>query len=246
MLRSAARRIVTSPLLRPFGPPLLHATQYALALHHREVVSYDQPQRARAVERVREIVTRWPTQTMGVDEAYTIRSAVLQTAKIPGDIVEVGVFRGASARIICEAKGDRPLHLFDTFEGLPTPAAIDSGFEKGQYACSLDSVRAYLRGFPGVHFYKGYFPQTGGPIANRTFSFAHLDVDLYDSTLAALEFLYPRLNPGGIIISHDYVQFPAVREAFDGYFASRIEPVIELSGNQCLISKAGNCSSNPA
>src|SRR5512143_256816 len=91
--KKSIQRIATSRLLRPFGPPLLHAAQFVLGLHHREVVSFQQPERAPAVARVREILTEWPTLTMGVDEAYMIRSAVLRTAKIQGDIAEVGVFR---------------------------------------------------------------------------------------------------------------------------------------------------------
>jgi hypothetical protein len=235
--KSSLKRIATSPLLGPFGPPLLRAVQYALSLHHREVVSYDQPERALAIERVREILAGWPTQVMSADEAYTIRGAVLSTAKVEGDLAEVGVFRGTSAKVICEAKGDRPLHLFDTFEGLPPTSKFDSGFQAGQYACSLDSVRDYLKDFPNVQFYKGYFPMTGEPIKSRGFSFVHLDVDLFESTVAALEFFYPRMNPGGILISHDYVEFAGVRRAFDGFFEHKSEPVIELSGNQCLVVK---------
>ena len=36
-------------------------------------------------------------------------------------MAEVGVYQGVSAKLICEAKGDKELHLFDTFEGLPDP-----------------------------------------------------------------------------------------------------------------------------
>ncbi len=240
--KKSIQRIATSRLLRPFGAPLLHAAQYVLGLHHREVVSFQQPERAREVERVREILTEWPTQTMGVDEAYMIRTAVLRTAKIEGEIAEVGVFRGASAKVICEAKGDRALHLFDTFEGLPQPGEQDTEFHKGQYARSIESVSEYLKGYSNVKLYKGIFPATSGPVRDRQFSFVHLDVDLYESTTAALEFFYPRMSPGGIIISHDYVEFAGVRHAFDEFFANKIEPVIELTGNQCLVVKAASGS----
>jgi O-methyltransferase len=235
--KSSLKRVATSRLLGPFGPPLLRAVQYALSLHHREVVRYDQPERASAMERVREILADWPTQVMSADEAYMIRSAVLSTAKVEGDLAEVGVFRGTSAKVICEAKGDRRLHLFDTFEGLPPTSRFDAGFQTGQYACSLESVRDYLRDYPNVQFYKGCFPVTGEPVKSRGFSFVHLDVDLFESTVAALQFFYPRMNPGAILISHDYVEFAGVRRAFDGFFEHKSEPVIELSGNQCLVVK---------
>jgi hypothetical protein len=62
-------------------------------------------------------------------------------------------------------------------------------------------------------------------------------VDLFESTMAALEFFYPRMNPGAILVSHDYVEFAGVRRAFDEFFEHKSEPVIELSGNQCLVVK---------
>lgn len=241
-LKHFAKKIATAPALRPLGRPLLHAAQYTLALHHIETVYFGQPERAKHAERVREIVTSWPTQTMGVDEAYMIRAAVLQTAKVEGDIAEVGVYRGGTARIICEAKGNRPLHLFDTFEGLPEPGEIDSAFRRGEYACSLESVRQYLKGFADVRFYKGLFPGTAEPAKLHKFSFVHLDVDLYESTMAALDFFYPRMDPGAVIISHDYVTFPGVRAAFDQFFEKKPEPVVELTGNQCLVVKVAPCS----
>lgn len=244
-IKRLVKWIATSPLLRPFGRPLLHATQYVLSLHYREVVNFSQPGRAGIAARVRSNVTAWTTQTMGVDEAYVIHAAVLATAKLRGDIAEVGVFRGGTAKVICQAKGERPLHLFDTFEGLPAPGEIDTAFQQGQYACSLENVREYLRGFPGVLFYKGYFPGTAGPVEDRRFSLVHLDVDLYTSTLQALEFFYPRMEPGGIIISHDYVEFAGVRNAFDEFFEHKPETVLELSGNQCVVTKLGSGAGQP-
>lgn len=237
LTKRIVQRVATSSLLAPLGKPLLHGTQYALGLHHREVVNFGQPERARAAERIREIVTGWGTQTMGVDEAYVIRAAVLATAKVEGDLAEVGVFRGGTARVIGEAKGSRRLHLFDTFEGLPAPGAIDTAFQQGQYAGSLEAVRAFLAGCEGVEFYQGLFPATGEAVKERRFSFVHLDVDLYESTRASLEFFYPRLSTGGVIVSHDYVEFAGVRRAFDEFFAGKPEPVLELSGNQCMVVK---------
>lgn len=237
LLKTVAARIVQSSLLAPFGAPALRATQFVLGLTHREVVRFDQPARAAAAARIRDIVTGFASQTVGVDEAYMIRSAVLATRQVPGLLAEVGVFRGGTARVICEAKGDRTLHLFDTFEGLPSPEAIDKGFERGQYACSLEAVKTYLAEFQGVHFHQGLFPATGASVRDCRFSFVHLDVDLYQSTIEALKFFYPRMNVGAMLISHDYVEFCAVRRAFDNYFNGAAQSVLELSGNQCLVVK---------
>jgi hypothetical protein len=172
-------------------------------------------------------------------EAWHIFMAVKQTQKVPGDIAEVGVYKGGSAKIICTAKGDKPLHLFDTFEGLPRVDDIDMvwPFYEGKFAAPIDDVQNYLKNDSNVHFYKGIFPDTSGPVKERTFSMVNLDVDTFESTRNCLEFFYTRMNPGGILLSHDYITAPGVKKAFDDFFASKAEPVLETAGSQCLVVK---------
>lgn len=173
-------------------------------------------------------------------EGLQLFEAVRGCSKIPGDIAEVGVFKGGSAKIICEARGvsEKQLHLFDTFEGLPTPGAHDpEKFRKGAFLSSLEDVRKFLSSYRGVSCYKGLFPETAGPIRSHTFSFVHLDVDLYESTLSALQFFYNRMNSGGVIISHDYQSAAGVKKAFDEFFSDKPEFVIELAISQCLVVK---------
>jgi hypothetical protein len=172
-------------------------------------------------------------------EAYHIYMAVKTTRKVPGDIAEVGVYRGGSAKIICSVKGDKALHLFDTFEGLPKVDDIDMvwPFYEGKFAASYDSVRDYLKEDHNVHFYKGIFPATSDPVKDKKFSLVNLDVDCYESTKHCLEFFYSRMSRGGIIISHDYITAPGVKKAFDDFFDGKIEPVLETAGSQCLVVK---------
>src|SRR6185369_14132269 len=120
-------------------------------------------------------------------EACQLISALQATERIEGDVAEVGVAYGASARLMAGHLGDRTIHLFDTFEGLPQPGGQDSAkFEKGDFRCGLESVREYLQGLPVV-FHKGWFPDSAATAQDRRFSFVHLDVDLYQSTLDGLK-----------------------------------------------------------
>lgn len=171
-------------------------------------------------------------------ECFIVHSLAKAHAKRPGDMAEVGVYDGCSARLICEAKGDRTLHLFDTFEGLP-PAATEDGkvHRVSQYAVSLESVRDYLKEFPNVHFYKGRFPETTSQVPESTYSFAHFDVDLYESTLACLKYFYPRMIPGGVMLSHDYSILAGVKQAFQEFLADKPESLIELPSTQCMVIK---------
>ena len=142
-------------------------------------------------------------------EAFMVFSIARSQTNTNGDMVEVGVYQGGSAKLICEAKGSKKLYLFDTFEGLPTLSSYDTHFgmsfwEKNQFSnTSFEKVKNYLSSYNDVHIYKGEFPDTAESIKDSKFSFVHLDVDLYKSTKDCLEFFYPRMMIGGIILIHD-------------------------------------------
>ena len=71
------------------------------------------------------------------------------------------------------------------------------------------------------------FPGTSDPIKDKTFSLAHIDVDLYQSTVDCLNFFYPRMQAGGVIISHD-AHLGGVNKAFEEFFKGKPEPIIML------------------
>lgn len=130
---------------------------------------------------------------------------------LKGSCAEVGVLNGNYAKHINEAFPNSTLYLFDTFEGFDVrdiAYETDKGFSSwgtGGYA-SIVTVDAILTKMPypdKVIFKKGYFPDTAKGI-NDDFVFVNLDVDLYMPTLAGLEFFYPKMVKGGVILIHDY------------------------------------------
>lgn len=175
-------------------------------------------------------------------EAYTVYSIARSQSKLDGDMAEVGVYQGGSAKLISEAKGNKILHLFDTFTGLPQLSEADTHFgvkfwKKNEFNnTSEDKVTKYLSKYNNVKTYQGKFPNTSEPVQNTRFSFVHLDVDLYQSTIDSLEFFYPRLIQGGIILTHDY-HSDGVYKAFAEFFKSKQISIIELTGSQCMIIK---------
>ena len=175
-------------------------------------------------------------------EAFQVYSIAKSQSNLYGDMAEVGVYQGGSAKLICEVKKEKTLHLFDTFEGLPQVTKEDTHFgieywNTGEFKnTSIENVQKYLAKYKNVKFYKGKFPETSEPIEKIQFSFVHLDVDLYQSTLDCLQFFFPRMVKGGIIMTHDF-HTSGVRKAFEEYFNDKQIPQIELSSSQCLIVK---------
>jgi O-methyltransferase len=174
-----------------------------------------------------------------IREIWNIYNWVIKTADLKGDIAEVGVYKGGSAKLISQIKGDKKLHLFDTFEGMPEKRSEHDNISAGAFSEGLDEVKNYLGDNPDIFYYKGIFPDTAPPQSAIKFSFIHIDVDIYSSTLSALEYFYPRLLTGGAIITHDYRCKGAagVKQAFDEFFSYKPETIIELWDTQALVIK---------
>ena len=170
------------------------------------------------------------------NEAFMVHSVARAQSTLDGVMAEVGVYQGCSARLISEASGGRPLHLFDTFEGLPAPGANETRhLRQNQYCSGLDHVKGYLADRPDIHFHRGLFPETAVGLKDLRFSFVHLDVDLKSSTRACLDFFYPRLVVGGVIMTHDYSYLDGVREAFREFADGRAMQLIELPTSQAIL-----------
>jgi O-methyltransferase len=171
-------------------------------------------------------------------EAVQLVDCVNSCLKLDGSIAEVGVYRGGSAKLMCNYKGTKELYLFDTFEGLPYLDKESNYFKKGQYSSPFEAVKSSLQNYENIHLFKGLFPASALPVGEKRFCFVHLDVDLYKSTKDCLDFFYNRMTKGGMILSHDYPLIPGVKKAFDEFFADKPECVIKMSGNQALVVKS--------
>lgn len=180
------------------------------------------------------------------DRCYVLHQLALQALHLQGDYAETGVYRGGTAKLLTNllTNHDKPkrLHLFDTFGGMPTSANDDaSGHREGDFGdTSVESVREFLNNSALVEFHPGLIPQTFASVADRHFSFLHVDVDLYQPGLDSCAFFYPRMVSGGFIVFDDY-GFPkyekAMRAAVDTFFADKPEEILVLPTGQCLVTK---------
>jgi O-methyltransferase len=165
---------------------------------------------------------------------------------VPGDLIETGVWRGGAVilmRAILKAHGvtDRAVYAADSFEGLPKPDAAkypadagDRHWMYGELAVSLEQVRANFARYglldDQVRFLKGWFKDTLPKAPIDRLAVARLDGDMYESTMDAIEALYPKLQSGGFLIMDDYGAVPACKQATDDYRARRgiREPIVPI------------------
>jgi hypothetical protein len=181
---------------------------------------------------------------MSFHEAINLVWATRETTTIPGEMAEVGSYSGSSALLMLASSNIdlRVINLFDTFSGIPEVTTGIDKLEIGDVAgAPLKSVRTKLLPYSSrVKYHVGFFPNSAQNISSQThFSLVNLDADTYQTTLAALEFFYPRMSHGGIILCHDYssISCPGVRKAIDEFFLNKSETIIPLWHTQALIMK---------
>ncbi len=154
---------------------------------------------------------------------------------IPGDLVECGVWRGGASilmRAVLAAHGDktRCVWLADSFAGLPRPDAANYKADTGLrfdrvpvMAVSEEQVKANFERYRlldnQVRFLSGWFKDTLHDAPIDRIAVLRLDADLYESTIQALDALYPKLSPGGFCIIDDYHEIEACRRAVTDYRA---------------------------
>ena len=190
-----------------------------------------------------------PFTMTSVERIVALTRAIeyIQRAEIPGAIVECGVWRGgsmmAAARALLEGHGpDRDLYLFDTFEGMSAPTVADRDHQGNSAAALLDrssrddnevwcyadlnDVRSNLEStsYPTtrLHFIEGSVEDTIPSHAPADIALLRLDTDWYESTKHELANLFPRLQPGGILIIDDYGHWQGARKAVDEYFSGSV------------------------
>ena len=158
-----------------------------------------------------------------------------------GDIAEVGTYLGGTAHLLAKACPKKKLHIFDTFEGMPeTLPEVDHHTHGDFSSTSLEMVTTNLADCNNVTFHKGFFPDTAGPVENIRFCFVHIDVDIYQSVKDCLDFFYPRMDIGAIIVLDDY-EMPTcqgVKIAITEFLANKPENVIITTKHQCAIIKS--------
>ena len=159
-----------------------------------------------------------------------LKGLIKSTTNLTGDVCEVGVYRGGTAKIISENIKDCDLFLFDTFEGMPYyDPKNDKEWEVGTFdQTDYEMVSKLFESKENVRVFKGVFPSdTSHHIEDKVFKFVHLDVDNYQPYKECLEFFYNRMVKGGVILFDDYDCgcCPGANKAVDEFFSDKPEEI---------------------
>lgn len=182
----------------------------------------------------------------------------LATLPVPGARAECGAYRGATALLLCHAWRSRQadfrgegFYLIDSFSGTSPASAHDlipvrgadgttrmeAFFKAGKTDTSVELVRGFFGDFPQVQICAGWIPQVFTTLPERDWAFVHLDLTLYEPTLASLEYFYPRLNTGGVILCDGSIFCPGAQQAWVEFCAMHDIAYISLGHRESVIIK---------
>ncbi len=256
-IRSTARELKASSAASSPSNPI--ATRLYLDMMERTLVGYiyqdpamDKWGEKTFAEERRSVGRDWPLRAhsmIGLQRMRNLRrltELVIQD-EVPGDLIETGAWRGGACimmRAVLAAHGvrDRRVFVADSFAGLPPPDektfpadANDDHHTYAELAVSMEEVQENFRRYDllddQVVFVKGWFKDTLPRLQVNRLAILRLDGDMYQSTIEALNHLYPKLSPRGFCIVDDG-NVPgcakAVRDFRDAYQIS--EPVSDIDG----------------
>lgn len=169
----------------------------------------------------------------------------VEESGVEGAIAELGVYKGETAKLFHHIAPYRDIFLFDSFTGLPRQVIKEDcdGVVRAQSVDFSDTkpedVLKYIDGNSKVKIIEGIFPDTVSEVPELSYAFVHIDADLYQSTLDALQYFYPRLSPGGCIVVHDYNHdWEGVVKAVDEFSVTIPEsfvPIADMYGSVVLM-----------
>lgn len=169
-------------------------------------------------------------------------------SNIPGDIIETGVFKGASLirwltyRNLLENEYSRTIIGFDSFDSFPDTTFdddkkyrenfINDAGDKSITKKELEKVLQY-KNLNNYELIQGDIVQTlpkyfkNNP--HKKIAMLHIDCDIYEPAKISLEIIWSRLVKGGIIILDDYGTFPGETKAVDDFFKNKDININKLS-----------------
>jgi O-methyltransferase len=178
--------------------------------------------------------------------AYVCCWAAEQASRIAGDFVECGVNDGWLSLAVCEYLNfnefDKSFFLFDTFCGIPSLQISDEERPRAlrhRYVDCYETTFARFEPFPMVQLVRGIVPDSLKTAQIDNVAYLSIDMNIEKPERAAIEYFWPRLSSGAVIVLDDYAfaGYDAQHRSLDD-FARRVGvPILTMPTGQGLMIK---------
>ena len=181
---------------------------------------------------------------------YVACWAAEHALRVGGDFVECGVNTGILSRAVIEytafgERTDRLFWLLDTFNGIPVETALPEEHDlvagmNTLYDDCLARVEETFAPYENVRIVPGLVPASLAAVTSERIAFLSLDMNNVQPEMAALDFFWQRLVPGGVVVLDDYGfhGHELQREGMDALAAELGTTILALPTGQGLLFKA--------
>jgi len=182
-----------------------------------------------------------PIDTVLYARLYILRQLAKQQSNKKSNFVECGTYAGMSIYFVADLCNKRFLGI-DSFEGVSEPGIFDSDYFKTvKLAMPLEIAQKITKNLEKNNFkvelYKGWIPEVFEKIDTLSYSYVHIDTDLYEPTKNSIEHFWPLMVDGAVLICDDYgsKKTPGARKAMIDFFGQ--EQILELPTGQAIVYK---------
>jgi O-methyltransferase len=189
---------------------------------------------------------------------HVLTQYFLEALSVPGARAECGAYRGATGLLLCHAWRSRDpqfkggdFFLIDSFSGTSRAVAQDlipvrgeggatrmePFFPPGKTDVTPDMVRGFFGDYPDARICSGWIPEVFSTLPDQPWAFVHLDLTIFEPTLASLEYFYPRMTSGGVILCDGSVFCPGAEEAWRQFCTQRDIPYAVLGHRESVLIK---------
>jgi hypothetical protein len=179
------------------------------------------------------------TEGAFIARQYILRQLAKQQSGKNSNFAECGTYAGMSVHFVADLCPQRFIGI-DSFEGVSEPGEHDTDYFK---TLKLDIPIEYAEktmiegNHKNVELYKGWIPEVFKNIDDLEYSYVNVDVDLYQPTKDSIEYFWPRIISGGVLICDDYGSYKTIgaRKAMIDFFGQ--DNIFEIPTGQAIVYK---------
>lgn len=181
-----------------------------------------------------------PSDQAIVWRRYILATLAYHAVQLEGDFVECGTYSGTGIKILVDYLGGKDFPKvfwgYDTFDSNP----VEGHAFPGQEAGFFEKVKSRFGGYDQVKLIKGFIPDSFRQGIPEKIAFLHIDLNNAEAEIAALNHLFSRVVPGGVIVLDDYewagIYRPQKMQE-DNWFDARNHRVVPLPTGQGMLIK---------
>lgn len=168
---------------------------------------------------------------------YILRQLAKQQTSKNKNFAECGTYAGMSMHFVADLCNKRFIGI-DSFEGVSEPGKYDTDYFKNlKLEIPIEVAEKTTKSHKNVELYKGWIPTVFKTIDNLEYSYIHIDVDLYQPTKDSIEYFWPKLVNGGVLICDDFGSEKTIgaKKAMIDFFGR--DKILEIPTGQAIVYK---------